>query len=98
NTNFSPNCTELGTDSEAVRAGSARSMLLRDGDSHYLVTFRQDCNQLATTRSLKILGEGASHRVCPDNNVVRIKRAECEVQSIEAISAREFARRKRLRH
>ena len=88
-------CTDLGADREIVRAGSARTMALRDGDSHYLVSFRSDCGSLTTTGSLKIIGEGTEDRLCPSNTVVRTKRDECQVQSVKTISADDFASRKR---
>lgn len=90
-----PGCTELGADREVVRAGSTTSMALRDGDSHYLLTFRGDCGSLATTNTLKIVAEGAENRLCPSDTVVRTRRDDCKVARVEEISAEQFAVRKR---
>ncbi len=90
-----PGCVDLGNDREVVRSGGGGSMLLRDADSHYLLTFRDDCGSLATTRTINIQSEGAGNRLCPDATVVRTKRQDCEVRSIEVLDAQQFAERKR---
>ncbi len=88
-------CVELGADKEIVRAGSTRSMLLRDSDSHYKLTFRGDCGSLPLTSTIRISAEGTENRLCPTQTLVRTKREDCQVGSVETIDAQEFANRKR---
>ncbi len=88
-------CVDLGADQEIVRAGGSRSMLVRDADQHYLVTFRDDCGSLAMTSSVRIVSEGSEGRLCPTGSVVKTKRDNCVVRGVETIDAEQFTNRKR---
>ena len=88
-------CVDLGSDKEVVRAGSTRSMLLRNADSHYLLTFRDDCGSLPMTSTIRIIGDGTEDRLCPGATTVQTRREDCAVSSIETLDAKQFASRKR---
>lgn len=84
-------CVDLGANQEIVRSGGAQSMLLRDGDTHYLVGFRGDCSSLATASRIEISTDGAANRLCPKGTKVKTNRATCSVGKVEAIDAEQFA-------
>ena len=84
-------CVELGANQEIVRSGGAQSMLLRDGESHYVVGFRGDCSSLATASTIEINTDGAANRLCPKGSKVKTNRATCTVGKVEAIDAEQFA-------
>jgi len=88
-------CVDLGKNQEIVRSGGGQNFLLRDGDAHYLVTFRDGCSSLATTPSLSIVTGESSNRLCPEGTVVKTKRDNCTVAKVETIGADEYASRKR---
>jgi hypothetical protein len=88
-------CVDLGANQEIVRSGGAQSMLLRDGDAHYLVGFRGDCGALATATSIEIRTEGTANRLCPTGTTVITNRSNCSVAKVEAIDADEFGILKR---
>ena len=88
-------CIDLSSNQEIVRGGGAQSMLLRDGDAHYLVGFRGDCSSLATATSIEISTDGAANRLCPKGSKVKTNRSTCSVGKIEALDADEFAARKK---
>lgn len=90
-----PACVDLGADLEIVRGGATRSMLLRDSDKHYLLSFRDDCGSLPMTSSIRLFAEGRENRLCPSQTTVKTRREECAVRSIETIDAQQFASRKR---
>jgi hypothetical protein len=84
-------CVDLGSNQEIVRSGGAQSMLLRDGDAHYLVGFRGDCGSISTASSIEIGTAGTSNRLCPKGTKVKTKRAICNVAKVELIDAEQFA-------
>jgi hypothetical protein len=88
-------CVDLGSNQEIVRSGGAQSMLLRDGDAHYLVGFRGDCGSLATASSIEIDTDGTANRLCPKGTKVKTRRSVCNVAKVEVIDAEQFASRKR---
>lgn len=88
-------CVDLGANQEVARSKGGQSLVLRDGDSHYLVTLRGTCGALAITPTLTVLAEGTENRICPEGTLVRTRRGECRVQKVETIDAGEFAARKR---
>lgn len=84
-------CVDLSANQEIVRSGGAQSMLLRDGDAHYLVGFRGDCSSLATASSIEIGTDGAANRLCPKGTKVKTNRSTCSVGKVQTIDAEEFA-------
>jgi hypothetical protein len=88
-------CVDLGANQEIVRSGGSQSMLLRDGDAHYLVGFRGDCGALSTATSIEIRTDGTANRLCPKGTTVVTNRSNCSVSRVESIDADEFAILKR---
>jgi hypothetical protein len=84
-------CVDLSPSQEIVRSGGAQSMLLRDGDAHYLVGFRGNCGSLATSSSIEIGTDGTANRLCPKGTKVKTKRSICSVDTVEVIDADQFA-------
>jgi len=88
-------CVDLSSNQEIVRGGGAQSMLLRDGDAHYVVGFRGDCASLATASSIEISTDGAANRLCPKGTKVKTNRSTCSVGKVQTIDADEFANLKK---
>lgn len=84
-------CVDLAGNHEIVRSGGAQSMLLRDGQSHYLIGFRGDCASLATASSIQVSSDGTANRLCPTGTKVKTNRATCSVGKVEAIDADQFS-------
>jgi hypothetical protein len=87
-------CVDLGDDREIVRSGSSESFLLRDGDTHYLVSLRGGCG-LTTASKIEIKTDGAGNRLCATGSKVQTNRAICQVAGVETIGAEQFAQRKK---
>lgn len=88
-------CVDLGNDREIVRSGSSEAFLLRDGDSHYVVSLRGSCGSLTTASKIEIQTNGAGNRLCAKGSKVQTNRAICQVASVETIDAEQFAQRKK---
>lgn len=88
-------CVDLGADQEIVRAGGSQNFLLRDGDSHYLVSLRNDCGSLATTSRIAITTNGTSDRLCAKGSKIKTSRDICQISKVESIDAEQFAARKK---
>jgi hypothetical protein len=88
-------CVDLGANQEIVRSGGAQSMLLRDGDEHYLVDFRGDCSAVATAISIAIRTDGTANRLCPKGAEVVTDRSNCRIAKVEVIDADQFANLKK---
>jgi hypothetical protein len=88
-------CVTLGNQQEIVRAGGGNRFFLKDGDSHYSVTFRRTCDSMATTSKVEISTAGEVNRLCPQEAEVKTDRNICEVGEIKQIGAEEFAKSKR---
>ncbi|UWX03404.1 hypothetical protein H1235_08980 [Pseudoxanthomonas sp. NC8] len=88
-------CVDPGAQQEIVRPGGGQSMVLRDGDAHYLIGFRGECSSLATASSVLIGTDGAANRLCPEGSTVKTNRSTCNVAKVEAIDAEQFARLKK---
>lgn len=88
-------CVDLGGGQEIVRSGGTQSMLLRDGQSHYLIGFRGDCSSLATASKIEIVTDATANRLCPTGSKVQTNQATCTVAKVESIDAEQFAARKK---
>lgn len=88
-------CVDLGSNQEIVRSGGAQSMLLRDGDAHYLVGFRGDCGSVAIASSIKFSTDRVANRLCPTGTKVKTNRSSCNVGKVELIDAEQFANLKK---
>ena len=88
-------CVSLGGQQEIVRAGGGNRFFLKDGDSHYGVSFRHSCDSISTTSKVEISTAGEVNRLCSQDTRVKTDRDICEVSEIQQISADEYARRKK---
>lgn len=88
-------CVDLGNDQEIVRSGGSEAFLLRDGDTHYLVSLRGSCGSLPTASKIEIQTDGTSNRLCAKGSKVLTNKSICQIAKIETIDAAQFAQRKK---
>lgn len=88
-------CVDLGSDQEIVRAGGGQQFFLRNGDDHYRVSFQRTCDSITMTSRVEISTEGQPNRLCAAGTRVKTTRDTCRVGAVEAVTAEEFATRKK---
>ena len=80
-------CVDLGPDREITRHGDTSSFTLRDGETHYSVALRGDCNALRSAETVSIGTRGVGGRICPKGTKVQTRYDICSVKRIEKIDA-----------
>ncbi len=91
-------CIQLGSDLQLVRAGASRNILLRNGQDHYLVHFKDDCSKAGYSRKLTFVTDGEQGQVCGAGRTeLRTDGGYCAVASVEPIDAADFKQKARQR-
>jgi len=91
-------CIQLGSDLQLVRAGASRNILLRNGQDHYLVHFKDDCSKAGYSRKLTFVTDGEQGQVCGAGRTeLRTDGGYCAVASVEPIDATVFKQKARQR-
>jgi len=91
-------CIQLGSDLQLVRAGASRNILLRNGQDHYLVHFKDDCSKAGYSRKLTFVTDGEQGQVCGAGRTeLRTDGGYCAVASVEPIDATAFKQKARQR-
>lgn len=92
-------CVPLTGEQQIVRAGADKNILLRSGEDHYVVHFRNSCPSavLATRLGLKTDGKEADELCSDGRSALDTGRGSCEVARIEPIDAGRFKREARRR-
>jgi hypothetical protein len=87
-------CVNLSTDHEAFRFGK-QYLLIQDGDAHYRLSFRGDCEAIGLSSQVVISTAGETNRLCPQATKVDSRTRSCSVSSVDQIDADRYARYKR---
>jgi hypothetical protein len=90
-------CIDLAPAHQVVRSGETRHFLLKSGEDHYKVAFRNTCSSLPTASRLVISADGREGRLCPGTGDVVTQRERCGVGEVTRIEAQEFQRQQRRR-
>ncbi|HEL3866250.1 TPA: hypothetical protein UM690_003933 [Stenotrophomonas maltophilia] len=92
-------CVPLSGEQQIVRAGADRNILLRSGEAHYVVHFRNSCPSavLATRLGFTTDGKEADTLCSEGRSKLDTGRGSCEVARIEPIDAERFTREARRR-
>lgn len=92
-------CVSLTGEQQIVRAGADKNILLRSGEDHYVVHFRNSCPSavLATRLGFKTDGKEAGELCSEGRSALDTGRGSCEVARIEPIDAERFKREARRR-
>lgn len=91
-------CIALSGDHQVVRSGGGQNILLRNGDQHYRINFRDACSSVATSSKISFSTEGAGgNMLCAGSTHVLTQQDSCAIASVEPIDGSEFARRARMR-
>ncbi|GAB2314702.1 hypothetical protein QAD16_05450 [Stenotrophomonas geniculata] len=92
-------CVSLAGEQQIVRAGADKNILLRSGEDHYVVHFRNSCPSavLATRLGFKTDGKEADQLCSEGRSALDTGRGSCEVARIEPIDAERFKREARRR-
>ncbi len=91
-------CIQLDTDLQLVRAGASRNILLRNGQDHYVVHFRDDCSKAGYSRKLTFVTDGEQGQVCGAGRTeLRTDGGNCAIASVESIDAAAFKQKARQR-
>jgi len=91
-------CIQLDTDLQLVRAGASRNILLRNGQDHYVVHFRDDCSKAGYSRKLTFVTDGEQGQVCGAGRTeLRTDGGNCAIASVEPIDAAAFKQKARKR-
>ncbi|CCP11625.1 hypothetical protein SMSKK35_3563 [Stenotrophomonas maltophilia SKK35] len=92
-------CVPLTGEQQIVRAGADKNVLLRTGDDHYVVHFRNSCTSAVRASHLgfKTDGKEATELCGEGRSQLDTGRGTCDVARIEPIDAERFKREARLR-
>ncbi len=90
-------CVQLSEGHKGSRAAGNTQLLLKDGRSHYRVSFEGRCNTLARNRSVFIETAGEHNRLCPQGTMVTAQADSCSASAVERIDARTYERQVRER-
>ena len=91
-------CIQLDTDLQLMRAGASRNILLRSGQGHYVVHFRDDCSKAGYSRKLTFVTDGEQGQVCGAGRTeLRTDGGNCAIASVEPIDAAAFKQKARQR-
>jgi len=95
-------CIQLESDLQLVRAGASRNILLRSGQDHYVVHFKDDCSKAGYSRKLTFVTDGEQGQVCGAGRTelrteLRTDGGYCAVASAEPIDATAFKQKARQR-
>jgi len=91
-------CIQLESDLQLVRAGASRNILLRSGQDHYVVHFKDDCSKAGYSRKLTFVTDGEQGQVCGAGRTeLRTDGGYCAVASVEPIDATAFKQKARQR-
>lgn len=91
-------CIPLSGDHQIVRSGGGQNILLRNGEQHYRINFRNACSSVATSSKIGFSTNGANGDVlCAGRTRVVTQQDSCAIASVEPIDGSEFARRARAR-
>lgn len=84
-------CVQLSDAHRGASAAGNSQLLLKDGRSHYRVSFEGRCNTLAR-RSVFIETAGEHNRLCPQGTTVAANADSCRAASVERIDAETYER------
>jgi hypothetical protein len=84
-------CVTLGPNHQAFGFGK-QYLLIQDGDSHYRLAFRGDCEALSLSTQVVISTAGETNRLCPQATKVNSRSRSCSVSSVDRIDADRYAR------
>ena len=91
-------CIQLDSDLQLVRAGASRNILLRNGQDHYIVHFKDDCSKAGYSRKLTFVTDGEQGQVCGAGRTeLRTDGGNCAIASVEPIDAAAFKQKARQR-
>ena len=92
-------CVSLTGEQQIVRAGADKNILLRSGEDHYVVHFRNSCPSavLATRLGFKTDGKEADDLCSEGRSALDTGRGSCAVARIEPIDSERFKREARRR-
>ncbi|TFZ45230.1 hypothetical protein E5C33_10575 [Stenotrophomonas maltophilia] len=92
-------CVPLAGEQQIVRAGADKNILLRSGEDHYVVHFRNSCSSavLAPRLGFKTDGKAADQLCDGGRSELDTGRGSCEVARVEPIDGERFKREARRR-
>ena len=85
-------CVQLSDGHKGSRAAGNTQLLLKDGRSHYRVSFEGRCNTLARNRAVFIETAGEHNRLCPRGTMVTAQADSCSASAVERIDAQTYER------
>jgi hypothetical protein len=88
-------CVSLSAGHKGTRVSGNEQFLLKDGDAHYRVAFRHQCEAVARSSVIRIEALGQANQLCPEGTSVRARNESCAVRSVETITAEEYERQAR---
>jgi hypothetical protein len=84
-------CVTLSPSHEGARFGS-QYLLIRDGDAHYRIEFRQGGCSALYSGSVVVSTHGEANRLCASDTRVSSKAGTCHVSGVTLIDADEYRR------
>lgn len=91
-------CVQLSDEHRGASVERGSQLLLKDGRSHYRVSFEGRCATLARARSVFIGTGGEHNRLCPQGTTVSAREDSCSASMVELIDAATYDRQMREAH